>query len=188
MKCTVWFDLPKALANLTQDIITEKEKQHVEYLISIAKTIQDEYDSLSSMFLNLTPSLNSSELEAVKDKLNSINKERIDLVCKNIKISIQMISKFLACLETKKNPANEAETLLQIKLLMKITRVFSSKAKEEITKSKIKKEKRFFNLILVYSEKTLNKLYEISTNIVQNVMNKNIRIEESINDKAIVQV
>ena len=108
MKCTVWFDLPKALANLTQDIITEKEKQHVEYLISIAKTIQDEYDSLSSMFLNLTPSLNSSELAAVKDKLNSINKERIDLVCKNIKISIQMISKFLAYLETKKNPANEA--------------------------------------------------------------------------------
>lgn len=188
MKCTVWFDLPKALANLTQDIITEKEKQHVDCLISMAKTIQDEYDSLCSMFLNLTPSLNSLELSAIKDKLSSINKERIDLVCKNIKISIQMISKFLNYLETKKNSANEEETLLQIKLLMKITRVFCSNAKEEITKSKIKKEKRFFNLILVYGEKTLNKLYEVSTNIVQNVMNKNIRIEESVNDKAIVQV
>lgn len=29
MKCTVWFDLPQALVNLSQDIISEKEKKHV---------------------------------------------------------------------------------------------------------------------------------------------------------------
>ena len=69
---------------------------------------------------------------------------------------------------------------------MKITRIFSIKAKEEISNTKITKEKRFFNLILAYSEKTQNKLYELSTNIVKRVMIRDSKFEE-INSKVLLK-
>lgn len=180
MKCTVWFDLPKALVNLSQDIISEKEEKHVSLLTSLSKNLQSEFDTLSSTFVLLSPSLTQKEITLLKEKLLKLNKERVDLVCKSIKVSIQLISQFISCLEKNYHLVSDKEILLQIKLLMKITRIFSIKAKEEISNTKIIKEKRFFNLILAYSEKTQNKLYEISTNIVKRVMIRDCKLEENI--------
>ena len=186
MKCTVWFDLPKALVNLSQDIISEKEKQHVSLLTSLSKNLQSEFEALSSTFVLLSPSLCQKEITLLKEKLLKLNKERVDLVCKSIKVSIQLISQFITYIEKNQHLVIEKEILLQIKLLMKITRIFSIKAKEEISNSKITKEKRFFNLILAYSEKTQNKLYELSTNIVKRVMIRDSKFEE-INSKVLLK-
>ena len=186
MKCTVWFDLPKALVNLSQDIISEKEKQHVAILTSLAKNLQSEFDTLSSTFVVLSPSLSQKEVILLKEKLLKLNKERVDLVCKSIKVSIQLISQFISYLEKNQFVVEDKEILLQIKLLMKMTRIFSIKAKEEISNTKIVKEKRFFNLILAYSEKTQNKLYELSTNIVKRVMMRESKIED-INENVLLK-
>ena len=69
---------------------------------------------------------------------------------------------------------------------MKMTRLFSVKAKEEISGTKNGKEKRFFNLILAYSEKTQNRLYEISSSIVKRVMMRDSKIEE-ISEKVLLK-
>lgn len=180
MKCTVWFDLPKAIVNLSQDIISEKEKKHVSLLTSLSKNLQSEFDTLSSTFVLLSPSLTQKEITLLKEKLLKLNKERVDLVCKSIKVSIQLISQFISYLEKNHHLVENKEILLQIKLLIKITRIFSIKAKEEISNTKIIKEKRFFNLILAYCEKTQNKLYEISTDIVKRVMIRDCKLEENI--------
>ena len=99
MKCTVWFDLPKALVNLSQDIISEKEKQHVSLLTSLSKNLQSEFEALSSTFVLLSPSLCQKEITLLKEKLLKLNKERVDLVCKSIKVSIQLISQFITYIE-----------------------------------------------------------------------------------------
>ena len=186
MKCTVWFDLPNALVNLSQDIVSQKEKQHVAILTTLAKNLQAEFDTLSSTFVLLSPSLSQKEVTLLKEKLMKLNKERVDLVCRSIKVSIQLISQFISYLEKDQYVVEDKEILLQIKLLMKMTRLFSVKAKEEISGTKNGKEKRFFNLILAYSEKTQNRLYEISSSIVKRVMMRDSKIEE-ISEKVLLK-
>lgn len=37
MKCIVWFDLPKALCNLSQDFLTQTDKNYLSILSSSTK-------------------------------------------------------------------------------------------------------------------------------------------------------
>lgn len=95
---------------------------------------------------NLQESLkffNSNDLEKVKDKLFNLHKERIDLVCKSIKFSIQLMSKTVSLFENSDN--NCMETLSKIKLFLKITRMVVENAKEQIKVGK-GKENDFFTM------------------------------------------
>jgi hypothetical protein len=104
------------------------------------------------------------------------NKERIDLQCKCIKQSIQLISKLMTYIETsiqdqKDNDNIMKDVLIKIKYLLKITRIINDKSKEEIRKTKIKKEKKFFTMLLSFTEKIQKKLYEISNNFIHKEIN-----------------
>ena len=170
MLCTVWFDLPKSLVSLCQDIINEKDKKYALLLSSNALNVQEKLNDINKIYDELKPSLNEKESLAIKEKYISIKKERIELNCKCIKLSIKLISDFVHFLQSKENSKTK-DILFQVKLLMNILRIVITKSKEEIDKTSNKKEKRFFNLILAYAEKSQNKVYELSNEIVLRVMN-----------------
>jgi hypothetical protein len=114
-----------------------------------------------------------------------LNKERIDLQCKCIKQSIQLISKLISYIENtisndKDNEIKMKDVLIKIKFLLKITRIINDKSKEEIRKTKIKKEKKFFTMLLSYSEKIQKHLYEMSNNLIQKEFTgKDIKISQT---------
>ena len=170
MLCTVWFDLPKSLVSLCQDIINETDKKYALLLCSNALNIQEKLNDINKIFNELRPSLNEKESLAIKEKYISIKKERIELNCKCIKLSIKLISDFIHFLQSKDNSKTQ-DILFQVKLLMNILRIVITKSKEEIDKTSNKKEKRFFNLILAYAKKSQNKVYELSNEILLRVMN-----------------
>ena len=170
MLCTVWFDLPKSLVSLCQDIINEKDKKYALLLSSNALNVQEKLNDINKIYDELKPSLNEKESLAIKEKYISIKKERIELNCKCIKLSIKLISDFVHFLQSKENSKTK-DILFQVKLLMNILRIVITKSKEEIDKTSNKKEKRFFNLILAYAKKSQNKVYELSNEIVLRVMN-----------------
>ena len=170
MLCTVWFDLPKSLVSLCQDIINETDKKYALLLCSNALNIQEKLNDINKIFNELRPSLKEKESLAIKEKYILLTKERIDLNCKCIKLSIKLISDFIHFLQSKDNSKTQ-DILFQVKLLMNILRIVITKSKEEIDKTSNKKEKRFFNLILAYAKKSQNKVYELSNEILLRVMN-----------------
>lgn len=86
------------------------------------------------------------QLKTIKNKLNDLNKERIELICKCIKSSIQLISKLMKYFDNLQNSKNDNETLIQIKLLCKITRSIVNNANIEIRRTNNKREKEFFTM------------------------------------------
>ena len=185
MLCTIWFDLPLALSNLAKTILTQTEHDSIHLLLSLSKTIQSEYSKLSLEFATLSSEINSTLFLSLHSHMLQLNKERIDLQCKCIKQSIQLISKLISYIENtirneKDNEIKMKDVLIKIKFLFKITRIINDKSKEEIRKTKIKKEKKFFTMILSYSEKIQKHLYEMSNNLVQKEFNgKDIKISQT---------
>ena len=185
MLCTIWFDLPLALSNLAKTILTQTEHDSIHLLLSLSKTIQSEYSKLSLEFATLSSEINSTLFLSLHSHMLQLNKERIDLQCKCIKQSIQLISKLISYIENtirneKDNEIKMKDVLIKIKFLFKITRIINDKSKEEIRKTKIKKEKKFFTMILSYSEKIQKHLYEMSNNLIQKEFNgKDIKISQT---------
>ena len=176
MLCTIWFDLPIALSNLSNTLLSKNEQDSIQLLSSLCKTIQSEYSKLTLQFSSLSLDQNSSSFLIFNTQMIQFNKERIDLQCKCIKQSIQLISKLMTYIETsiqdqKDNDNIMKDVLIKIKYLLKITRIINDKSKEEIRKTKIKKEKKFFTMLLSFTEKIQKKLYEISNNFIQKEIN-----------------
>lgn len=73
--------------------------------------------------------------------------------------------------DQKDNDNIMKDVLIKIKYLLKITRIINDKSKEEIRKTKIKKEKKFFTMLLSFTEKIQKKLYEISNNFIHKEIN-----------------
>lgn len=185
MLCTIWFDLPLALCNLAKTILTQTEHDSIHLLLSLSKTIQSEYSKLSLEFATLSSEINSTLFLSLYSHMSQLNKERIDLQCKCIKQSIQLISKLISYIENtirndKDNEIKMKDVLIKIKFLFKITRIINDKSKEEIRKTKIKKEKKFFTMLLSYSEKIQKHLYEMSNNLIQKEFTgKDIKISQT---------
>ena len=185
MLCTIWFDLPLALSNLAKTILTQTEHDSIHLLLSLSKTIQSEYSKLSLEFATLSSEINSTLFLSLHSHMLQLNKERIDLQCKCIKQSIQLISKLISYIENtirndKDNEIKMKDVLIKIKFLLKITRIINDKSKEEIRKTKIKKEKKFFTMLLSYSEKIQKHLYEMSNNLIQKEFTgKDIKISQT---------
>ena len=176
MLCTIWFDLPIALSNLSNTLLSKNEQDSIQLLSSLCKTIQSEYSKLTLQFSSLSLDQNSSSFLIFNTQMIQFNKERIDLQCKCIKQSIQLISKLMTYIETsiqdqKDNDNIMKDVLIKIKYLLKITRIINDKSKEEIRKTKIKKEKKFFTMLLSFTEKIQKKLYEISNNFIHKEIN-----------------
>ena len=176
MLCTIWFDLPIALSNLSNTLLSKIEQDSIQLLSSLCKTIQSEYSKLTLQFSSLSLDQNSSSFLIFNSQMIQFNKERIDLQCKCIKQSIQLISKLMTYIETsiqdqKDNDNIMKDVLIKIKYLLKITRIINDKSKEEIRKTKIKKEKKFFTMLLSFTEKIQKKLYEISNNFIHKEIN-----------------
>lgn len=176
MLCTIWFDLPIALSNLFNTLLSKNEQDSIQLLSSLCKTIQSEYSKLTLQFSSLSLDQNSSSFLIFNTQMIQFNKERIDLQCKCIKQSIQLISKLMTYIETsiqdqKDNDNIMKDVLIKIKYLLKITRIINDKSKEEIRKTKIKKEKKFFTMLLSFTEKIQKKLYEISNNFIHKEIN-----------------
>ena len=176
MLCTIWFDLPIALSNLSNTLLSKNEQDSIQLLSSLCKTIESEYSKLTLQFSSLSLDQNSSSFLIFNTQMIQFNKERIDLQCKCIKQSIQLISKLMTYIETsiqdqKDNDNIMKDVLIKIKYLLKITRIINDKSKEEIRKTKIKKEKKFFTRLLSFTEKIKNKLYEISNNFIHKEIN-----------------
>ena len=176
MLCTIWFHLPIALSNLSNTLLSKNEQDSIQLLSSLCKTIQSEYSKLTLQFSSLSLDQNSSSFLIFNTQMIQFNKERIDLQCKCIKQSIQLISKLMTYIETsiqdqKDNDNIMKDVLIKIKYLLKITRIINDKSKEEIRKTKIKKEKKFFTMLLSFTEKIQKKLYEISNNFIHKEIN-----------------
>ena len=176
MLCTIWFDLPIALSNLSNTLLSKIEQDSIQLLSSLCKTIQSEYSKLTLQFSSLSLDQNSSSFLIFNSQMIQFNKERIDLQCKCIKQSIQLISKLMTYIETsiqdqKDNDNIMKDVLIKIKYLLKITRIINDKSKEEIRKTKIKKEKKFFTMLLSFTEKIQKKLYEISNYFIHKEIN-----------------
>jgi hypothetical protein len=176
MLCTIWFDLPIALSNLSNTLLSKNEQDSIQLLSSLCKTIQSEYSKLTLQFSSLSLDQNSPSFLIFNTQMIQFNKERIDLQCKCIKQSIQLISKLMTYIETsiqdqKDNDNIMKDVLIKIKYLLKITRIINDKSKEEIRKTKIKKEKKFFTMLLSFTEKIQKKLYEISNNFIHKEIN-----------------
>ena len=132
MLCTIWFDLPLALSNLAKTILTQTEHDSIHLLLSLSKTIQSEYSKLSLEFATLSSEINSTLFLSLHSHMLQLNKERIDLQCKCIKQSIQLISKLISYIENtirneKDNEIKMKDVLIKIKFLFKITRIINDK-------------------------------------------------------------
>lgn len=104
------------------------------------------FDELNMVPMESFSELSYNQLKNIKDKLHDFNKERIDLICKCIKSSIQIIAKLMKYFDKMQNTIINNDTLIQIKLVSKITRVMINNSNIEIKKSKNKKEKEFFTM------------------------------------------
>ena len=100
MLCTIWFDLPIALGNLSKTLLSKIEQDSIQLLSSLCKTIESEYSKLTLQFSSLSLDPNSSSFVIFNTQMIQFNKERIDLQCKCIKQSIQLISKLMTYIET----------------------------------------------------------------------------------------
>lgn len=98
-------------------------------------------------FENSDSELSSSEREILKKKLNSIIAQKAEITCKSIKFSVKLmtkLSKYLAE-EKDKNLKPATETLMKLKIFLKITRLIIDNSKFSMENSS-QKQTEFFKM------------------------------------------
>jgi len=87
------------------------------------------------------------DLINIKEKLYSIEKEKVELLCKSIKFSTKLMSKIISIFENyEKLRFAENELLLKIKIFLKITRLVVQNSKSAMESCKSENEKNFFTM------------------------------------------
>jgi hypothetical protein len=95
--------------------------------------------------------LNEDGLFEIREKIFSIEKQKAELLCKVIKLSTKLMSKFIYSFENYQNlKIGDNELLIKIKLFLKITRLVVENSKDAITDCKGEKEKEFFIMYLKF--------------------------------------
>ena len=90
-------------------------------------------------------------ITTMKKKLYSLQKEKTDLICRNIKLLIAILSKLMSEIENTNifslTQSNQITDLLnRIKLLLKLTRLINEKAKEESQCAESQSEQTLFEM------------------------------------------
>jgi hypothetical protein len=170
MKLDFWLELHKSLLNLIQDEITKEEMtifNHIESTINVRLILifKKFNEILSSENFRDINNLTIDEMEIVKQKIFSINKEKVELVCQSIKISIKLMTRIVESIENSKS--NSIEVLKKIKLILKITRIVLEKSKECMLTYKLDAQNKFFTMIYVFTEKIQARLVNSSTEIIK---------------------
>ena len=75
---------------------------------------------------------------------------------------------------TYDNVNNINDLLFKVKLFSQITRIIIQKATEELN-TENEKKKQFFMMIKTYTEKTQNKIYSISTELIESIVKQKIK-------------
>ena len=75
---------------------------------------------------------------------------------------------------TYDNETNINDILCKVKLFSQITRIIIQKATEELSTDNEKK-KEFFLMIKTYTEKTQNKIYSISTELIESMVKQKLK-------------
>lgn len=137
---------------------------------------------------NFPVTLDETEKQILKEKLTTIHREKVQLMCQSIKFSIKLMTRILNQIEEKKSGKEiyklDSGLLLKIKLFLKLTRLVMDNTKAEI--STIRNDKNilmnqpkqleFFMMIQALTEKVQNKLYSISNEVIKNIItNKSVK-------------
>ena len=170
MNFSFWFDLVKAIREITQEVMNQKEIIMIEKLEENCRKILFEFSEINSNFFSASSLLSKNQLNEIKKKIRALNTEKVTLVYICVKVYVKLLKSFISFLETKTYASKEGEILFKIKLLLKLTRTVNGKIKEEFYEHNNTKKKKFFNLMISYNEKIQNKLYEISTELVKKLM------------------
>ena len=93
-------------------------------------------------------------IQEIKKKIFSLQKEKTELICQNIKNLTTIISKLMKEFEglniLNVDPKDLVDLLTKIKLFLKLTRLLTEKATEEIKSTTLENEK---NLFMMYVNK-----------------------------------
>jgi hypothetical protein len=186
MKFDFWFDLPQALVNVTQDTLSNEEKEYSKVLYNSYNSFKNTLDSISNMIDRNIQNFSNEDLEKVNHRINMIKKENAELLCKAVKFSTKVMTKLLSSIETYQScKITEVELLTKIKLFLKITRVIIENAKIHSQNTK-GKEQEFFNMYLIFyirihifTEKVQSRLFNVSNVIIKLSLEKKKREEDN---------
>jgi hypothetical protein len=146
MKFDFWFDLPQALVNIMDSILTIDEVGYSDVLYNSYQYFKKTLDTVNQILSFNYNSISADELEVVNNKLTSIKKETAELLCKAIKFSTKLMTKLLSIVENyQSSKFTEVDLLTKIKLFLKITRLVIDNAKTH-AQNTTGKEQEFFTM------------------------------------------
>jgi hypothetical protein len=129
MKFNFWFDLPEALKNIMENILTPEEVEYSNILHNSYKIFTGNLNTVNEILTSNFQRLSSEEMHKVTQRINAVHKEHADLLCKAIKFSTKLMSRLLTTVENYNTSTIELDILMKTKLFLKITRVVIDNAK-----------------------------------------------------------
>jgi archaellum component FlaC len=133
MKYDFWLDLPIALVNISENILSREDKEYIEQL-------KNTFDKLLASIDNFRKIYESEQIQKLKEEVNALQ-ERVkalgddfkEVVSRTIKFSSKLMVKLIQGFEKigKENFVDN-NVLVGIKMFLKITRVILEKARLSI--------------------------------------------------------
>lgn len=171
-----WTDLPSALCDISKEILTQEEISVCHLIVNSSKVnisllnnlynkkgkilnlfflkiflfpkqFTTIYETFMKSYENIDIELQADQKELITRKLDSILKQKAEIVCRAIKFCVKLMSKFSKHLmeEKEKSLKPPCETLLQTKIFLKITRLIIDNSKISVENSH-DKQKEFFKM------------------------------------------
>ena len=146
MKLDVWFELPEALVNISEHIISKEDREYANMLKSSYLQLNTAIESFDKIYKSGNFHLYKEENKSLEERINNVRIELSQILCKTIKFSTNLMKKLLEAFEIQKsNKLVDSDSLLSIKMFLKMTRVIIDNAKSCIVETN-GSEQEFFKM------------------------------------------
>jgi hypothetical protein len=136
MKLDVWFELPEALVNISDNIIAKEDKEQAKMLKCSYLQLNSAIEKFDKVYKSGNFNLNKDENKSLEERIHYIRIELSQILCKTIKFSTNLMKKLLESFEIQKtNKLVDSDRLLSIKMFLKMTRIIIDNAKSCIVET-----------------------------------------------------